>query len=713
MEKPKETRMKPALLVLCTLAILASNSIVMMAQSVNGITIISKVDTGTALFVDDGNAASLDSSATDLYDSGLDIPEPAPPVSNYLSTYFPHPEWSTIFGDNFMVDTRNANDNLINSVKVYQFEVKTDQVGETVELFFGIGSAYANEYGVVLFDVQTNGYQNVRQDTSYSFTATSAARSFDLRLGDGTAPLISITFPTPDTTLLSNTQYTLTWSLTDITAIRYSNLYYSLDAGSSWTLIDSISGGSQSYLWTTPDTFSTQAKLKVKSEDWAGNFGSETTAYSFAIAPGYMENPFGSGWHMMSIPLIPQYTSIDSIFGDDVTGAFFVYDYSQSTGYNLVQDVQHGSGYWLALENPATVDLEGTPAVDSVFLPLALNWNIVGAAMTVSVPLDSLYFTDGITLNAYTEAVNGGWISPAFYRYNNTSGSYELADTLNPWGGYWLQALLGGISMITYPPDQGSADGIESGAAEDDEDDWYISIGLTQGNLTNCLAGFGVHSQATIGYDLWYDIPAPPVSPSGNDVRLIFYHPEWAAPVGIEFCHDLRDPLTPGETAVWEGSIEASEPGEMSVDFGPIDQLLPDGYEASAELMGQTYDLMADPVFSFAYSGPCLTRVIISGNPAGTVGQAMDYPLEFTLNNPFPNPFNPTTTLSFILPVPAHVELSVFDLSGRLVAELADGWMEIGSHQLTFDGAGLSAGVYLYRMTAGEFTSTGKMVLMK
>jgi len=79
----------------------------------------------------------------------------------------------------------------------------------------------------------------------------------------------------------------------------------------------------------------------------------------------------------------------------------------------------------------------------------------------------------------------------------------------------------------------------------------------------------------------------------------------------------------------------------------------------------------------------------------------------------FPNPFNPLTTLSFALPEAAKVSLSVYDISGSLVATLANGWRSAGMHEVTFDGSKLASGVYFYRLQAGEFVSGGKMVLLK
>jgi len=78
-----------------------------------------------------------------------------------------------------------------------------------------------------------------------------------------------------------------------------------------------------------------------------------------------------------------------------------------------------------------------------------------------------------------------------------------------------------------------------------------------------------------------------------------------------------------------------------------------------------------------------------------------------------PNPFNPMTAIGYQLSADSHVELNVFDISGRRVATLVDGWREAGVHEVTFDGSGVPSGVYLYRLQAGDFTASGKMVLMK
>jgi len=78
-----------------------------------------------------------------------------------------------------------------------------------------------------------------------------------------------------------------------------------------------------------------------------------------------------------------------------------------------------------------------------------------------------------------------------------------------------------------------------------------------------------------------------------------------------------------------------------------------------------------------------------------------------------PNPFNPSTTISLELRAASFVKLAIYDVSGRLVATLVDGWRDAGVHEATFDGSRLASGIYLAKLETSEFAQVQKLVLMK
>jgi len=88
-------------------------------------------------------------------------------------------------------------------------------------------------------------------------------------------------------------------------------------------------------------------------------------------------------------------------------------------------------------------------------------------------------------------------------------------------------------------------------------------------------------------------------------------------------------------------------------------------------------------------------------------------PVDYVLYQNYPNPFNPTTTITFGIPVKTHVVLSVFNAVGEEVAQLYNGEKEAGRYTSEFDASGLPSGIYFYRLQAGSFVETKKMILLK
>jgi len=88
-------------------------------------------------------------------------------------------------------------------------------------------------------------------------------------------------------------------------------------------------------------------------------------------------------------------------------------------------------------------------------------------------------------------------------------------------------------------------------------------------------------------------------------------------------------------------------------------------------------------------------------------------PVEFELLQNNPNPFNPTTTISYSLPREAFVNLVVYDILGNIIITLVNEQKKSGNYKTTFNGAALSSGVYIYRLTAGEYINTKKMILVR
>jgi len=88
-------------------------------------------------------------------------------------------------------------------------------------------------------------------------------------------------------------------------------------------------------------------------------------------------------------------------------------------------------------------------------------------------------------------------------------------------------------------------------------------------------------------------------------------------------------------------------------------------------------------------------------------------PREFALSQNYPNPFNPITTINYGLPNDSHVRLIVYNLLGEEVAQLVNEQQTAGYKQINWDASAAATGIYFYRLQAGDFVQTRKMMLLK
>ncbi len=96
------------------------------------------------------------------------------------------------------------------------------------------------------------------------------------------------------------------------------------------------------------------------------------------------------------------------------------------------------------------------------------------------------------------------------------------------------------------------------------------------------------------------------------------------------------------------------------------------------------------------------------------MGQSfIEFPLDFSLSQNYPNPFNPSTKISWQSPVGSHQSLKIYDVLGNEVATLVDEYKEAGTYEVEFDALKLSSGIYFYKLRAGSFVETKKMILLR
>ncbi len=362
-----------------------------------------------------------------------------------------------------------------------------------------------------------------------------------------------------------------------------------------------------------------------------------------------------------------------------------------SSGFNL----RPGRGFWILAKRDWVVN-QTIPAVtltnqDSYRIPLNPGWNIIGnpferavswsAVQQMNAITDPIFAFEGLWVPSTTMQVNIG------YYFFNRSNRTELE--------------------IPYPAQaqMAAAAGIETDGNDRSGKLRQVSLELYDQESLLGSTVILLADDATEGYDK-HDHVAPPGTFSSASITLYKddIHDR------IRFWSTLSHPNT-SQVITEETSIEVSESGYYTLKV-----LLVDG------LHSYLFDSKTGRKLMFEQDGTLELYLLegkhlfdwVIGNP-GQVDLYADaqLPQEYHLNNAYPNPFNPTTNISFALPSPSAVRIHVYDVTGRKVAVLADRILGAGYHNIVWDASHLASGVYIVEMHAGSFRATSKVALVK
>lgn len=370
-----------------------------------------------------------------------------------------------------------------------------------------------------------------------------------------------------------------------------------------------------------------------------------------------VNTPVSAGWNLVSVPLRVGNAQKSSLFPRALSNAF---DYEN--GYR-VQSIMHaGPGYWLKFSIAGSNSITGAE-INGRSISVAHGWNLIGS---ISHPV------------AATSIVPFGTsIGSPFITF---SGAYQLADSIRPGRGYWVRVDSPGSLLLSdagsNPPaterrSRGNGLVVDNAFTFSDGDGHQQTLYLRE-------------SESPEFPDEYYGLP--PVPPPGAfDVRF-----------ATQRMAESPDGMVSKTTPI---SI-ASESYPVSISW----RIGSRSIRGELEIGGNRLPLTKT-------GSSCVTdrrtRVAITLAPSRGV------PRVFSLEQNYPNPFNPSTTVRFALPVPGMVLLRVYNVLGDVVTTLVSGERPSGSYAVTWDASNAASGLYFYRLSAGKFDETKKMLLVR
>ncbi len=160
----------------------------------------------------------------------------------------------------------------------------------------------------------------------------------------------------------------------------------------------------------------------------------------------------------------------------------------------------------------------------------------------------------------------------------------------------------------------------------------------------------------------------------------------------------------------------ASEKLAQGNRFGALLQMV--YFKARIIILRISNVITSDVYTSLNYSSDGVIDLIIDEEDNPNITASIDMndiltPRTYSLSQNYPNPFNPSTTIEFSIPQSSNVSVKIYDIMGREVATLVNEYRGTGSYIVNWNASGSSSGVYFYKLVAGNFTETKKMVLSK
>jgi len=400
--------------------------------------------------------------------------------------------------------------------------------------------------------------------------------------------------------------------------------------------------------------------------------GVTTNTHSLALAPG---------WNMISSYIQPSNPNLESMLAPIIPQMVIMKNgrgqvFWPSLGINQIGQWNPRDGYQIFMQSAALLVITGNQIVpEATPISLQAGWNLVAylrnSPMSIVTALASIADKLVIVKN------NAGQV------YWPALGINQIGNML-PGQGYLINVSM--AATLTYPANSSSNALIAASPAGGDEANFAAALKSSAAANTGANATLLVESA-----DL----------KNGDEISVWTENRKLAG----------RGVVQQGKALIiiW-GDNEMTKEENEGATTGEALRL-----EASSAIDNKAKSLSISSLTDGLTNNPMAGELRYQRDAAWIVKAtiAKDIPSTFSLAQNYPNPFNPSTLIKYGLPHEAKVKLEVYDVVGQRIAVLVDAKQPAGYHEAVFQNSALPSGIYFYRLQAGEFTQTQKMMLLR
>ncbi len=382
------------------------------------------------------------------------------------------------------------------------------------------------------------------------------------------------------------------------------------------------------------------------------------------------------------------------------------WDTGADSGYSLsytadsIFSFTQGRAFWLIKKTSFVVDdsvlapsLDVTGMAD---IPLHFGWNLIGNPF-----LDSVQWSQ-------VESSNPSLGAAAPYAW---AGNWQASTVLMPYTGYMFDNV-DSLRLLAIPVPAG---GTARLALAGDPASWSVRIDLHAAGSVEQVSMLGVSPLASAGRNA-FDVHRPRLIKGVP--ATVFSRPEWDS-VNSAFGTDIRPVFQKMES--WPLEVRTTLRSQVQLGFRGVESVPGQFQVYVIDEDGSRYaNLRQAAAYAFTPARDVSRFKVVVGTP-DAVRAELDavLPKTFALDNNYPNPFNPSTTLPVAIPRTSLIRLVVYNILGEEIRTLYDGPIEAGRYLFTWDGRSghgnpVATGIYIVRLTTGAGQSfVHKMALLK
>ena len=413
---------------------------------------------------------------------------------------------------------------------------------------------------------------------------------------------------------------------------------------------------------------------------------------------------YGNGWNSVTDLATDNYTAGSGVL---------VYVYAD-TDFDGTDDL------------PVTLTVDGTQNTPPVTIATNTNsWNLLGNPYGLALDVNQL-LTDNSFFNS-TVYVYDNELT-AYKTHNGVTG--DLAEGLvSPFDGFWIQAGADGNSFEFTEESIVNSYGSAGRSTTDDETGSAVFTFINGANSSSVYLSFNLQGQINLDpADASRLLPmevrshmTSMIHESGKSLSINNLPYDLSTDISMDMDVMMLSPVEGGYTTEEQDVI-------MEWDLSNI----PDGmvFTLLDNTTDQTIDLDASETANITLPNKGILSLESSGfmgtypelgqsqftltiQAATTATDVNPVPDVFALHRAYPNPFNPSTLIGYDLPRDSHVSLEIFDLNGRSVKTLINGYFRAGKHQVAWNADQISSGIYLVRLVTGKKVFNQKITYLK